>query len=713
MKRIKKKNYSIILKSLITHSACAMLLCALIGTLLLFFFMNAFQKMIRENRISRMQILADDIGNQIEIMRAISYSVKTTHYYRSSYINRNAYYKMELIKDFAKYSGYSPYHADYYLLNKENNVVFSPSSEYSYYVFYKYLLKLEDDTALRECLSTESSPLIRRLGDRILIVFPINVNGGISPRSDNVLFFIIDPAELAERARRISGLEEDNLTLSWQGEILYQGRGCQSLDQAVCYSDDSVSVYLTLNADNEYSVLHELRSLVLIMLLLFLLISAALTMYVGWKSQKPLQDMLEKFNLPGYHGDEGEIQQIEKLVNGALTEVRMSQSLLDEQMDLFEQRGQLLRQQIILLLLSGKNDAQTLSQMNTLDIALPYGLFCVLACAFDGGNAPVQDRMIHIIECMSDDSVRFYPVPLSNAGGLGILMNMENGEQVSYAKWMLSEAASTIGVSVSIRSGVIVDSLQKLPISFTTAIYARENETLDADPLLTVQSSVDGADLYAVLNCIQRGDEAARTHMSRILDNLDKGELSPVEWKLTCISIGCRLIDFAQKNHIHIPEDKISLILFATPDIDIRGELLGITSLLTDEMLNRNGDANAALKQSITGYIDAHFCDPLLDADMIARELHIQPRQINAAVKQVTGLSYREYVIRKRMDHARELLAQQELLVSEISVLCGYTNIPYFIRAFKADTGFSPREYRKILEGRTPADSSDASQPPV
>ena len=84
--------------------------------------------------------------------------------------------------------------------------------------------------------------------------------------------------------------------------------------------------------------------------------------------------------------------------------------------------------------------------------------------------------MIHIIECMSDDSVRFYPVPLSNAGGLGILMNMENGEQVSYAKWMLSEAASIIGVSVSIRSGAIVDSLQKLPISFTTAIYARENQ---------------------------------------------------------------------------------------------------------------------------------------------------------------------------------------------------------------------------------------------
>ncbi len=197
MKRIKKKNYSIILKSLITHSACAMLLCALIGTLLLFFFMNAFQKVIRENRISRMQILADDVGNQIEIMRSISYSVKTTHYYRSSYINRNAYYKMELIKDFAKYSGYSPYHADYYLLNKENNVVFSP--------------------------------LIRRLDERIFIVFPININGGTDLRSDNALFFIIDPGELAERARRISGLEEDNITLAWQGEILYQGRDCQSL----------------------------------------------------------------------------------------------------------------------------------------------------------------------------------------------------------------------------------------------------------------------------------------------------------------------------------------------------------------------------------------------------------------------------------------------------------------------------------------------------
>jgi len=65
--------------------------------------------------------------------------------------------------------------------------------------------------------------------------------------------------------------------------------------------------------------------------------------------------------------------------------------------------------------------------------------------------------------------------------------------------------------------------------------------------------------------------------------------------------------------------------------------------------------------------------------------------------KEHTGYSPHYYVIRIRMERAKEFLVTTDMNVSEISFAVGYDNPLYFSRMFKKYTGTSPLHYKKQM----------------
>lgn len=78
----------------------------------------------------------------------------------------------------------------------------------------------------------------------------------------------------------------------------------------------------------------------------------------------------------------------------------------------------------------------------------------------------------------------------------------------------------------------------------------------------------------------------------------------------------------------------------------------------------------------------------------LARQSLLSPNSFMHRFKAQTGYSALEYVIKIRLDKARDLLLNSSLSVKEISNLVGYENPLYFSRLFRKTEGISPREYR-------------------
>ncbi|MFC5472156.1 helix-turn-helix domain-containing protein [Cohnella suwonensis] len=105
---------------------------------------------------------------------------------------------------------------------------------------------------------------------------------------------------------------------------------------------------------------------------------------------------------------------------------------------------------------------------------------------------------------------------------------------------------------------------------------------------------------------------------------------------------------------------------------------------------------DTSLRRILT-YIEEHLLDQLTRED-IAHYVHFHPSYLSRFFRKKTGWSLSEYIVRQRIEYAKEMLEQSELRISHIMSQLGYDNLSHFTRSFKKVTGYTPLQYRKKIQ---------------
>jgi YesN/AraC family two-component response regulator len=66
--------------------------------------------------------------------------------------------------------------------------------------------------------------------------------------------------------------------------------------------------------------------------------------------------------------------------------------------------------------------------------------------------------------------------------------------------------------------------------------------------------------------------------------------------------------------------------------------------------------------------------------------------------KEQVGLTFSEYLTRKRLQIAKNRLLTTDLQIEEIALEVGYQTAKYFIKIFKDYEGITPSKFRKVSE---------------
>ncbi|NLK39233.1 MAG: AraC family transcriptional regulator [Clostridiales bacterium] len=96
-------------------------------------------------------------------------------------------------------------------------------------------------------------------------------------------------------------------------------------------------------------------------------------------------------------------------------------------------------------------------------------------------------------------------------------------------------------------------------------------------------------------------------------------------------------------------------------------------------------------------YIDSRLSQPLSARD-VADALNYNKDYISRSIKGATGLTLKEYIIRRKMDTARTLLRTSALSIDEIGRQTGFEEGNLFTKFFTYHQGTSPSAYRKGME---------------
>ncbi|MCI8387814.1 MAG: AraC family transcriptional regulator [Clostridiales bacterium] len=142
-------------------------------------------------------------------------------------------------------------------------------------------------------------------------------------------------------------------------------------------------------------------------------------------------------------------------------------------------------------------------------------------------------------------------------------------------------------------------------------------------------------------------------------------------------------------------------------DHTLRGRLLAAAEAYRLMMLvniDLESQSNVSLSEislisDAVGYIEQHFQEKIT-LDMLCKVgKNVSPQYFCRVFHAHTGMRPVEYILRHRIEKAKQLLSNTELPIHEVTIQSGFESESYFYRQWKRFESISPLEYRRTHAG--------------
>ncbi len=164
---------------------------------------------------------------------------------------------------------------------------------------------------------------------------------------------------------------------------------------------------------------------------------------------------------------------------------------------------------------------------------------------------------------------------------------------------------------------------------------------------------------------------------------------------------------FILKNAVYTPansksmqmnmEKLVSLSFYKKPGYYLKMAILiyeMLYQIISNEFSNSHlNDKYRKIEPSLQ-YLSKHFTDRSLSIEQVAALSGLSERQFRRIFTELYSMTPVRYLTLLQIDRAKELLDNSFRTVTEIAEQAGFSDIYYFSKQFKAETGETPTQYR-------------------
>lgn len=295
-----------------------------------------------------------------------------------------------------------------------------------------------------------------------------------------------------------------------------------------------------------------------------------------------------------------------------------------------------------------------------------------------------------------------------------IVMFMENDADRGYLMSMIRELYSKMDEEdgynpVIIGVGTIVNNIFELDRSRSDAAKAIQNRRVMDDSTIVELLTGDYDESNKVnipidmeqrlTNFVQSGSiDAAEQYAGEVLDINYRRNVTYASYYNLCNSmqnILVRIINQCDAGN-GIPGENVSNMLERIDtiyDVMLLSERI-LLNIKTVSSYFFNKKRNNSSFERIIEYVDRNFMMDI-NLDTVANKFGYNANYLSKSVKQLKGMSFSEYLIKKRIEHSKKLLVESQRSIKDIAEESGYHSSSIFIRAFSKITGMTPSEYRR------------------
>ena len=164
----------------------------------------------------------------------------------------------------------------------------------------------------------------------------------------------------------------------------------------------------------------------------------------------------------------------------------------------------------------------------------------------------------------------------------------------------------------------------------------------------------------------------------------------------TTILIKNKLVQKYGSNYPHCI-DNIQNIFF-NPSLKRVYELIYSVYSSVCDFVNKNEyKEKTNICKKICNYIESNYIDSNLNLNIIADYFGYTPAYLSKMFREDIGISINDYIIKVRINKAKELITKTNSKISDVAEMVGFINSNSFIRIFKKTEGVTPGKFKTLF----------------
>ena len=640
---------------------------------------------------ARLAQTADYIERQLSTMEDIRLDVKTRLPFQPFYLNRQKTNEFELLDAFSRYAGFSPWIEEYYLWYQDDGKVFGTRSTYSERIFFQRVMKGLPAEQMTEALPEAGKMLFQvpeTRPDTLMIALPFYFGTARIPTGRCTLIFLVKLAQLRQTIWQMTGQPSGSgFALEYEGQTVLStltaertlsGQGTKEKARVVI-EEPSIAGLERLGS---------FERLMIWIVVLAVLLGTAIAVYAAWRSYQPIRKLYAKYG--GSQKPSNELQTLEDLLSNSLKRNSFSQKQIEEQMEQLDLQQSWLKQQLVMMLITGNDSpvVKELIQKMGFEMSHAHFALCFLYLQGDEGD---RTGLVRSIEDFSDEECTLYAAELQENREYIVLMNFQEEEQCRELLELLSDSLESRNLSVRVQWSRTCSQLNEIA---SAAI-----ETLNTPPVALAVDNAEAEEEDALEQMAALTESGSTSQALALLETMIAQTENRYPSYLMRIYMLNRLVQqmmtLASREGVTLPPKSPG----QDPD-SVRETLEQLVRALCRKGAQRSS-AEKPEGGKTAAYVREHCLDGDISLSSTAEALGISTKQVSRLLRMEVDMTFKEYLLHLRMSAAQDFLREEGLSIAETAGRVGYFNISHFIKCFKAYTGMTPGEWKKLSSGRT------------
>ena len=640
---------------------------------------------------ARLAQTADYIERQLSTLEDIRLDVKTRLPFQPFYLNRQKTNEFELLDAFSRYAGFSPWIEEYYLWYQDDGKVFGTRSTYSERIFFQRVMKGLSAEQMTEALPEAGKMLFQvpeTRSDTLMIALPFYFGTARIPTGRCTLIFLVKLAQLRQTIWQMTGQPFDSgFALEYEGQTVLStltaertlsGQGTKEKARVVI-EEPSIAGLERLGS---------FERLMIWIVVLAVLLGTAIAVYAAWRSYQPIRKLYAKYG--GSQKPSNELQTLEDLLSNSLKRNSFSQKQIEEQMEQLDLQQSWLKQQLVMMLITGNDSpvVKELIQKMGFEMSHAHFALCFLYLQGDEGD---RTGLVRSIEDFSDEECTLYAAELQENREYIVLMNFQEEEQCRELLELLSDSLESRNLSVRVQWSRTCSQLNEIA---SAAI-----ETLNTPPVALAVDNAEAEEEDALEQMAALTESGSTSQALALLETMIAQTENRYPSYLMRIYMLNRLVQqmmtLASREGVTLPPKSLG----QDPD-SVRETLEQLVRALCRKGAQRSS-AEKPEGGKTAAYVREHCLDGDISLSSTAEALGISTKQVSRLLRMEVNMTFKEYLLHLRMSAAQDFLREEGLSIAETAGRVGYFNISHFIKCFKAYTGMTPGEWKKLSSGRT------------